>query len=75
MKTEVIEMGKRKFYGIKKGKKVGVYETWEECKKYITGFKGAVFKGFDTVQEARAFIAEYGNNSLMEVTNDTENKL
>ena len=54
----LVLMGKNKFYGIKKGKKVGVFETWEEYKNYINGYIGAVFEGFDTEQEARTFINE-----------------
>jgi len=48
-------MGK-KYYAVRKGLNIGVYETWEECKKQVNGFKGAVFKSFPTRGEAEQFV-------------------
>ena len=45
-----------KFYAVKKGKKTGVFLTWDECKEQVTGFKGAVYKSFKTLSEAEAFL-------------------
>lgn len=47
-------MAKNKFYAIRKGKEVGVFEEgWNEVNaKYIKGFSGAEFKGFSTREEA-----------------------
>ena len=45
-----------KFYAIKKGKKTGIFSTWDECKEQVTGFKGAVYKSFKTLSEAEAFL-------------------
>ena len=47
-----------KFYAVKKGKKTGVFLTWDECKEQVTGFKGAVYKSFKTLPEAEAFLEE-----------------
>lgn len=47
----------KKFYAVKIGKTPGVYETWEECQNQISGFSGAVYKGFTTREEAMAFIS------------------
>jgi hypothetical protein len=47
---------KRKWYGVRLGYKVGIFETWDECKLQVDGFKGAVFKAFDSQQEALAFV-------------------
>ncbi len=33
----------------------GVYDTWNECKAQTDGFKGAKFKKFDNVADARLF--------------------
>lgn len=46
----------KKFYAVKVGKKPGIYETWAECQSQISGFSGAVYKGFSTREEATAFI-------------------
>jgi ribonuclease H-related protein len=44
-----------KYYAVKKGKVPGVYNSWSECQKQTTGFKGAVFKSFYTLKEAKEF--------------------
>ena len=45
-----------KFYAVKKGKKTGIFSTWDECKEQVTGFKGAIYKSFKTLSEAKAFL-------------------
>lgn len=46
----------KKFYTVKVGKKPGIYETWAECQSQISGFSGAIYKGFSTREEAVAFL-------------------
>ena len=49
-------MAKAKFYTVWKGACPGVYSSWPECQLQIKGFKGALYKSFDTKEEAeRAF--------------------
>lgn len=48
-------MAAKKYYGVKKGKITGVFQSWDECKKSIEGFSGAEYKGFATYEEACAF--------------------
>lgn len=36
----------KKFYAVKVGKKPGIYETWAECQSQISGFSGAIYRGF-----------------------------
>lgn len=49
-------MAAKKYYGVKKGKKTGVFQSWEDCKKSVDGFPGAEYKGFATYEEARAYL-------------------
>lgn len=58
-----------KFYAVKKGKKTGIFSTWDECKEQVTGFKGAVYKSFKTLSEAEAFLErnEGKNENIEEV--------
>ena len=49
-------MTKKKYYAVKKGRVPGVYFTWEDCKKQIEKFSGAIYKSFPTAEEAMAFI-------------------
>jgi len=46
-------MGKNKFFVVWEGKEPGIYRSWDECKRQIHGFGGAIYKGFATEAEAR----------------------
>ncbi len=46
-----------KFYAVKAGREPGIYTSWADCQKQTTGFKGATFKSFKTMEEAQAFMA------------------
>ena len=46
----------KKFYAVKRGRKTGLYTTWAECAAQVKGFQGAVYKGFMTENEARAWL-------------------
>ena len=45
----------KKYYAVRTGRKTGVFMTWAECQKQVTGFSGAEFKSFSTMDEAQAF--------------------
>lgn len=45
-------MAKQKFYVVWRGRKAGIYNTWDECRRQILGFKDAVYKSFPTRREA-----------------------
>ncbi|WWD16729.1 hypothetical protein CI109_101160 [Kwoniella shandongensis] len=46
---------KVKFYGVMRGRQPGVYTTWDEAQKQVSGFPGAVHKAFPTYQEAETW--------------------
>lgn len=56
-------MAKVKYYAVKVGMTPGVYLTWEECKSQVTGYSGALYKSFPTMEEAR----EYAGVTVQEV--------
>lgn len=45
-----------KFYAVKKGRKTGIFNTWEECKEQVHGYSGCQFKSFSTYEEAVAYL-------------------
>ena len=45
----------KKYYAVRTGRKTSVFMTWAECQKQVTGFSGAEFKSFPTMEEAQAF--------------------
>lgn len=49
-------MAAKKFYAVSVGRQPGIYETWDECKNQVSGYKNAVYKGFSTREEAEDFL-------------------
>ncbi|QQY79520.1 ribonuclease HI [Keratinibaculum paraultunense] len=50
------------YYGVKKGREIGVYETWGECEAQVKGYSGAVYKKFPTYEEAENFVYNIERN-------------
>ena len=46
----------KKFYAVRQGRQYGIFHTWSDCQKQVTGYKGAIFKGFDKLEEAENFL-------------------
>lgn len=55
-----------KFYAVRKGRTPGIYRTWPDAQREVTGFKGAEFKSFKTSEEAEAYM----NDSEQEIVLD-----
>ena len=50
-------MAKKKYYVVWKGKKTGVFDSWELVKNLIQGVPGAKYKSFSSRDEAqKAFV-------------------
>lgn len=47
---------KKRYYAVRVGEKPGIYQSWDEARIHVDGFRGAEFKGFPTYQEAEAFM-------------------
>ena len=51
---------KKKYYVVWKGKKKGVFTSWDTCKKQINGFEGAQYKSFiDKAEAEKAFTKSF----------------
>ena len=35
-----------KFYAVKEGRNIGIFESWIDCKKQVDGYSGAKYKSF-----------------------------
>lgn len=57
-------MSKKKYYAVKVGKTPGIYFTWADCSAQVTGYKGAKYKSFPTIEEAMAFIGDDNINAM-----------
>lgn len=45
-----------KVYAVKKGRKTGIFYTWDECKEATNGYPSPDFKSFKTLEEAEAYL-------------------
>ena len=55
-------MAKKKYYVVWKGKKTGVFSSWDTVKKLVQGFDGAQYKAFSSKDEAeKAFKKKYSD--------------
>lgn len=50
-----MEVEDRWCYAVRKGRSVGVFGSWKDCKPSVAGYPGAVFKKFKTREEAEDF--------------------
>lgn len=57
-------MAKQKFYVVWKGVNPGIYTSWTECQLQIKNYKGALFKSFDTREEAEHALATPAHHYL-----------
>lgn len=55
-----------KFYAVKKGRKEGIFDTWEECKAQVSEYSGAEFKSFKKLEEAQEYLG-MANIAILEV--------
>jgi ribonuclease HI len=54
-------MAKKRFYVVWSGLNPGIYNSWDECQEQIKGVKLALYKSFDTLEEAeRAYSSSPG---------------
>jgi len=56
------------FYAVKNGRSIQIFFNWNDCSNSVKGFKNAIYKKFDTREEAEVFmqdaVKEVENNEL-----------
>lgn len=74
-------MTKKKFYAVKQGRKTGMFLTWDDCKKQVMGYPGAIYKSFGTEAEAKEYLgisaadareSSHSEGSIQEENSDSE---
>ena len=53
----------RKYYGVARGRTPGVYSTWEDARRQVDAFSGALHKSFSTAAEAKEWVKQMGASS------------
>lgn len=56
---------KPKYYVVWKGRKTGIFSSWQECKASVEGFADAKYKSFDTLFEAKDAFTSTGSPNLL----------
>lgn len=46
----------KKYYAVIKGRTPGIFNNWSETEKSVSGYSGAIFKSFGTLQEAQEYL-------------------
>lgn len=49
---------KLKYYVVKRGKEIGIFETWEECLAQVSGYNGAIYKSFSNFLDAQNYLMD-----------------
>lgn len=47
-----------KYYAVRKGRNPGIYTSWDKCLLEVKNFKGAIYKSFKSLNEAKDFLED-----------------
>lgn len=59
------------FYAVANGRNIGIFLTWNDCNNSVKGYKNALYKKFDTREEADTFI-QMNNKNIDDVQKTQE---
>lgn len=65
---------KKNFYAVGKGRETGIFGSWDEAKEKVSGFKGAVYKGFKTWEEAEEWFEDYTDDQERKTKEEKKEK-
>jgi ribonuclease HI len=51
-------MSKRFYYAVWNGRKIGIYTSWEDCKRNVSNYSNAGYQKFATYREAQRKLKE-----------------
>lgn len=60
---------KKKYYAVRKGHKTGIFSTWAECQDNTSGYSGAEFKSFKTMEDAETYM-NGGSQPVLDLPDD-----
>ena len=55
---------RQKFYAVRKGRTLGIFDNWEDCERQVKGI-ASEFKSFSTLEEAKAYLVGRRLNFLL----------
>ena len=51
-----MRVGRFNYYAVRRGYNCGLYFTWLDCERQVTGYSGAQFKGFQSKEDAENYL-------------------
>lgn len=63
------------FYAVANGKTIGIFLHWNDCNNSVKGYKNALYKKFDTKEEADNFIRVNKNMNIQKDNNINNHKI
>ncbi|KAG6361232.1 hypothetical protein INS49_009456 [Diaporthe citri] len=63
-----MEKAKKSWYAVLEGRQPGLYRTWDECKKQVDRYPGALFMGFFSREEALEWIDDEADEPVPDYT-------
>ena len=61
-------MAKKRYYVVWSGVNTGIFSSWDECQAQIKGVKQALYKSFDTLEEAQRAYSSSPRNYIGKTT-------
>ena len=57
-------MGKKEklFYAVAKGYRIGIFSDWLDAGPSVQGYKGNLFRGYDSLEKAKEYMKNAGYN-------------
>lgn len=59
-------MNRTKFYAVRSGREIGVFDNWRRCSESVHGYKGAVFKSFPDRESAEKYLCNTDEQKIDE---------
>lgn len=56
-----------KYYVVKKGRKTGIFNSWDECKESVNGYANAIYKSFSDLKEAKDYLYGTSHNNTVKI--------
>ncbi|MGU8834261.1 ribonuclease H1 domain-containing protein (plasmid) [Clostridium perfringens] len=63
---------KNKFYAVRVGRTTGIFTTWDSCQESIKGYRNALYKSFNTREEAQQYLDEFSPDNKSEELQNNE---
>jgi len=58
------------FYAVANGRTIGIFLNWTDCNNSVKGYKNALYKKFDTQEEADNFIKVNQQKNIDDTNNN-----